>query len=106
MGALPFAATMWDMTSPARVPSGRVPGPGWRLRLHRPSFRLPRFDPIPKPDLARQVPLALRRFRAYIQRVPFSRTPVRSPFAGGLWVAPTIERGPQPPARERRVRRG
>lgn len=94
MGAFPFAATTWDMTSPARVPSGRVPGPGWRLRLHRPSLRLPRFVPIPKLAAARQVPLALRRFTAYIQVVPFSRTPVQSPLAGGFWVAPTIERGP------------
>ena len=94
MGAFPFAATTWDMTSPVRVPSGRVPEPGWRLRLPRPSLRLPRFAPIPKPDAARQVPLALRRFAAYIQDVPFSRTPVRRPFAGGFWVAPTIERGP------------
>ena len=94
MGVFPFAATTWDMTSPARVPSGRVPGPGWRLRLHRPSLRLPRFDPIPKLAAVRQEPLALRRFTAYIQRVPFSCTPVQGPSAGGFWVAPTIERGP------------
>jgi hypothetical protein len=94
MGAFPFAATTRGITSPVQVPCGRVPGPGWRLRLNHPSRRLPRFDPIPKLVAVRQRPLALRRFAAYIQRVPFSRTLVRSPFAGGFWVAPTIERGP------------
>jgi hypothetical protein len=91
MGVFPFAATTWDAASAAQVRSGRVRGPDWRLRLHSP-LTPPRFDPIPK--LAGTRPLAVRRFPAYIQGVPFSRIPVRSPSAGGFWVAPTIERGP------------
>jgi hypothetical protein len=92
MGVFPFAATTWDIASPVRVRSGWVRGPAWRWRLHSP-LRPPRFDPIPMSAAARQTPLALGRFVAYIQRVAFSRIPVRSLATGGSWVAP-IERGP------------
>jgi hypothetical protein len=93
MGFFPFAATRWGTESPARARSDWVCGPDWRMRLHS-SLRLPRLDSIPPLAASRQLPLAFLRFAAYIQGVPFSRTPVLSPLTGGFWVAPTIERGP------------
>jgi len=104
MGFFPFAGTTWSITSLARARSDWVGGPDWRLRLPS-SLRLPRLDSIPTLAASRQAPLALRRFTAYIQRVPFSRIPVRSPSAQGLWGAPTIERGPPAARRRGRTRR-
>jgi hypothetical protein len=92
MGVFPFAATTWDVSSPIPVRSGWVRGPAWPWRPHSP-LRPPRFESIPMSATARHAPLALRRFVAYIQRVAFSRIPVRSLATGGSWVAP-IERGP------------
>lgn len=84
MGVFPFAATTRGTTGSGCLWSGGLWSSGWYgRRLHRPAS-----DAIAR---ARQI---CRHVIAYIQHVPLLRTPVRSPFAGGFWLAPAIERGP------------
>lgn len=105
MGYVPFIAT----TSCPQSRCGRMrawlsgrPWVEWRRLAHgsAPVHALSVFAPVPftqhcfssAPESA--LALALRRFLAYIQCFACMRIPVRSPYAGGFWMAPPLDRGP------------
>jgi len=84
MGSFPFAA-------PRR--SRPVPfGQGWRTAI-APSAPVASIGSNSSPTIRPAAP-ALRRRQSNVQRDSFPRIPIRSPYAGGLRVAPRIERGP------------
>jgi hypothetical protein len=93
MGCVPFRVREWV--------SG-WPWVEWRGATSVPAALHARLAPTPAPLSPRllssgpQTPesLALRPFLSYIQWFAATRIPVWSPYVGGFWIAPAVERGP------------
>jgi hypothetical protein len=109
MGILPSATSLWWIWSPMRGlgfvmnndgRDNRTARMNWRAGSpaccsegSTPPVRHFRISSI-QAAVRTTIDRVVLRFRAYIQRVPFTRTPWQGSDPGGLRLAPTFERGP------------